>query len=186
MAAIESAVSIKTGAPPSALSMQMCLDCSQQSGCNGGGITPVFSWARGVGMCASAAYPYVGQQGTCRQCARVIPPIAGYQNVAASNDAAMALALASGPVTVAVQASTSSWQLYKSGVLASACGTALDHAVLVVGTGTDAATGIDYWLIKNSWGSSWGEAGYIRLARGSRWGSAGQCGVLMAGSLPKV
>ncbi len=82
------------------------------------------------------------------------------------------------PVVVAVAAGNSIWQLYRSGVVTSACGTALDHAVLLVGFGTDAgAGGAPYWRIKNSWGTGWGEAGYMRLGRGAAYGSAGQCGI---------
>jgi C1A family cysteine protease len=66
----------------------------------------------------------------------------------------------------------------------AACGTNLDHGVLVVGYGTDAANGGDYWKVKNSWGASWGEKGYIRLGRGKKFGNNGQCGIQMDPSYP--
>jgi len=63
-------------------------------------------------------------------------------------------------VSIAIEADTSFFQLYSGGILnGSACGTSLDHGVIVVGYGTD------YWTVRNSWGSSWGENGYVRLAR---------------------
>jgi len=75
--------------------------------------------------------------------------------------------------------------LYKSGVFTGTCGKNLDHGVLVVGYGTDHASNLDYYKVKNSWGASWGEAGYILLGRGAQYNDgAGQCGVLLEGSFP--
>merc|ERR1719345_516414 len=73
-------------------------------------------------------------------------------------------AVAKGPVSVAIEADKSVFQLYKSGVLTQTCGSQLDHGVLVVGYGT--LDGQDYWKVKNSWGASWGQDGFILLARG--------------------
>merc|ERR1712151_498398 len=81
------------------------------------------------------------------------------------------------PVSVAIEADKSAFQLYRSGVLdSSSCGTNLDHGVLVVGYGTD---GKDYWKVKNSWGGSWGEEGYIRMVRNKN-----QCGIAQQPSYP--
>merc|ERR1712006_16641 len=78
------------------------------------------------------------------------------------------------PVSVAIEADTKVFQLYQSGVLDDkACGQQLDHAVLAVGYGTD--DGKKYWKVKNSWGTTWGEAGYIRLSRGD---GSDECGIL--------
>ncbi len=94
-------------------------------------------------------------------------------------------AVAIGPVSVAIEADQSSFQSYSGGVLTSACGSSLDHGVLVVGYGTD--NGQKYWKIKNSWGSTWGEEGYIRISRGNNDNDgAGQCGVLSQPSYPEV
>jgi len=74
--------------------------------------------------------------------------------------------------------------MYNGGIINSAkCGTNLDHGVLVVGFGTDASAGGDYWLLKNSWGPSWGESGFFRLARTNKDGP-GICGLQMEPSYP--
>ena len=95
----------------------------------------------------------------------------------------MMLALSNQPVSVAIQADQRAFQLYSSGVLTGDCGTGLDHGVLAVGYGTDPNG--DYYLVKNSWGESWGENGYIRLGRGSDYNNGdGQCGILLQASYP--
>lgn len=66
--------------------------------------------------------------------------------------------------------------------LLPAGGTSLDHGVLAVGYGASGAS--QYWLVKNSWGTSWGQAGYLWLGRGPQYGAAGQCGVLLSPSFP--
>jgi C1A family cysteine protease len=78
-------------------------------------------------------------------------------------------------VSVAIEADKAVFQLYHGGIISStSCGTRLDHGVLVVGYGTD--KGSDYWLLKNSWGPTWGEKGYFRIARDSARGP-GICGL---------
>ena len=77
----------------------------------------------------------------------------------------MKAALATQPLAVSIEADKMVFQTYKSGVLNSTtCGTNLDHAVLTVGWGNDATSGLDYWLVKNSWNTTWGDKGYIKLA----------------------
>ena len=92
-------------------------------------------------------------------------------------------AVAKNPVSIAIEADKSVFQQYKSGVLSGMCGSKLDHGVLVVGYGTDPSGG-DYWKVKNSWGASWGDHGYVRLKRGK--GGAGECGILSDPSYPIV
>ncbi|KAI5067316.1 hypothetical protein GOP47_0017844 [Adiantum capillus-veneris] len=92
--------------------------------------------------------------------------------------------IAQQPVSVAIEAGGRDFQLYAGGILTGGCGTDLDHGVLIVGYGTNA--GLDYWIVKNSWGSSWGEKGYIRMQRGggATKKKAGLCGINMMVSFP--
>ena len=80
------------------------------------------------------------------------------------------------PVSVAIEADERPFQLYQGGIFDAPCGTALDHGVLVVGYGSE--DGVDYWIVKNSWGGAWGDNGYIRLVRNTA-NSEGQCGIAM-------
>ena len=114
--------------------------------------------------------------------------IASYSDVQTQSMSALMAAVAQQPVSVAIEADKSCFQHYAGGVLtakACACGTQLDHGVLIVGYGTD-PTGGDYWIVKNSWGETWGEAGYLRLQRGySSWfNKKGMCGILSQPSYP--
>lgn len=136
------------------------------------------------GVCLESAYKYEGSQGTCRatSCTAVVKT-SSYQYVTASSEDALKVAAAAQPVVVAIDASSSEFKYYSGGVLTSDCGTSLDHGVAVVGYGTDATYG-DYWKIKNSWGSTWGESGYIRIARGSGSGNVGMCGLATIPVIP--
>merc|ERR1712080_485142 len=94
----------------------------------------------------------------------VIPKggVTGYTDVDYSESALMS-ALNQQPVSIAIEADKSAFQSYSTGVLQANCGTQLDHGVLAVGYGVESGT--KYWKVKNSWGGSWGENGYIRLLR---------------------
>ena len=103
----------------------------------------------------------------------------GYTDVTPKSKTQMQAALANGPVSIAIEADKSVFQTYHSGVLTSAaCGQQLDHGVLAVGYGTE--SGQDYFLVKNSWGASWGDQGYIKL------GANNICGMLDQPSWPKT
>ncbi|CAJ1408233.1 unnamed protein product [Effrenium voratum] len=86
------------------------------------------------------------------------------------------------PVSVAIEADQTAFQLYKGGILTQECGKKLDHGVLLVGYGTE--NGVDYWKVKNSWGANWGENGYIRMKRGVP--KDGECGIKDQPSYPVV
>jgi C1A family cysteine protease len=102
------------------------------------------------------------------------------------NELELTYAVARQPVSVSIEADSKSFQLYKSGVYDNPdCGTTLDHGVLAVGYGTDSESGKDYWLVKNSWSTGWGDGGYIKIARNSvATSTEGQCGIGMDASYP--
>jgi len=157
------------------LSEQQLVDCAGSygnAGCNGGLMDNAFKYVEKNGLCTEAAYPYTARDGTCKasSCtASVDSKIASYKDVAHTENA-LGASVDITPISVAIEADQSGFQLYKSGVFAGVCGQNLDHGVLAVGYGTDA--GQDYWKVKNSWGVSWGEQGYIRMIR-----NKDECGI---------
>jgi C1A family cysteine protease len=106
-------------------------------------------------------------------------------DVPSNNQITLKEAVSIGPVAVAIEADSRVFQHYTGGVLTSSeCGTSLDHGVLVVGYGTE--NGLEYWLVKNSWGVSWGDEGYIKIQRSDSKNDAGICGIAMQPSFPVV
>merc|ERR1712039_553419 len=175
---LEGAWEIATGKLVS-LSEQQFVDCDKRdSGCSGGLMDTAFQYAEKNAICTENSYSYKGRAGSCKasSCSVGIPKggVTGFKDVAKDDDQALMDAVAKGPVSIAIEADKSAFQLYHSGVLSSTCGTNLDHGVLAVGYGSE--NGKDYWKVKNSWGTSYGEDGYVRLLRGK--GGKGECGVL--------
>jgi cathepsin L len=155
-------------------------------GCNGGVIDWAFEYVQqNGGIDTDEAYPYTGKQGTCSyQASNSVATCSGWYNVDSGNELALQQAVATvGPVAVAIDASQMSFQLYRSGVYSSSScsSTNLDHAVLTVGYGT-ASNGQQYWLVKNSWGTSWGMNGYIEMARNQN----NMCGIATEPSYPTM
>ena len=103
----------------------------------------------------------------------------------ANDQLSLKAAVAQQPVSIAIEADTAYFQSYSSGVLtSSACGQNLDHGVLVVGYGAE--NGQKYWLVKNSWSTSWGDQGYVKIARSDSTNDKGVCGIAMQPSFPSV
>jgi cathepsin L len=171
------------------LSEQQLVDCSKRYGnlgCNGGLMDNAFTYVvDNKGICSESDYPYTAASGTCSMKCSSVASITGCQDVPPSNQLALKEAVAIGPVSIAIEADTRVFQLYSSGVITStSCGTKLDHGVLIVGYGVE--NGIKYWLVKNSWSSSWGDNGYVKIQRDDSTNDAGICGVALQPSFPLI
>ena len=168
------------------------MDCSipyGNMGCNGG--MPIWAYQYVInngGICTETEYPYTAQDGTCHSCTPEAY-INGYVNVTAYSADALRKALTQQPVSVVIQADQRVFQFYDSGVITSNCGNQLDHAVLAVGYGTT-ESGQDYFMIKNSWGTSWGQNGYVYIgadnSSNAQNNGAGMCGVLSMPTYPTM
>ena len=123
-------------------------------------------------------YPYTSGNGGWSTCeynsSKGVTNVRSYAAVKTNDPDELKAALNNQPVSVAIEADTLVFQFYTSGVITSSnCGTTLDHAVLAVGYGTD-STGTEFFLVKNSWGTSWGDAGYVKIGVAS---NSGICGI---------
>ncbi|CAN8258777.1 unnamed protein product [Cochlearia groenlandica] len=183
--AVEGINQIKTGELIS-LSEQELVDCDRgyNDGCDGGLIFFAFQFIiDNGGIDTEEDYPYTATDvSSCNldKKKRHVVTIDGFEDVP-ENEMSLKKALAHQPVSVAIEASSQAFKLYESGVFTGSCGINLDYAALAVGYGS--SCGQDYWIIRNSWGSDWGESGYIRLQRNVN-GTYGKCGVAILASYP--
>jgi cathepsin F len=167
-------------------SEQLLVDCdTSDSGCNGGLMELSFTWLKkNGGFQLDTDYPYTGRKSTCKQDKSkfVDMTVTGYVKLGSSastwspvdEDEVKDFLVETGPLAIALNANP--LQTYTGGVLdltKSQCNPdGMNHAVTLVGYGTEEKSGLDFWIVKNSWGKSWGESGYFRIARGK-----GTCGI---------
>lgn len=145
----------------------MFVDCVYRNGCNGGNQETAFDYAKKHAAMKEGDYPYKGTAGTCKVKTGVVS-VKSWGNVTKKSTSALKSALNKQPIAVSIDASSRTFGNYSSGIITSGCGTSLDHAVLAVGYGSN------YFIVKNSWGTSWGEKGYVRMGFAD---GAGICGI---------
>nr|AKO90282.1 cathepsin L-like protein 1 [Tigriopus japonicus] len=191
--ALEGQIFRKTGKLLS-LSEQQLVDCTKDekyhnNGCDGGLPDAAYRYIRDVGGIESEEfYPYVGNIGKCMfNKSEVVAEDNGYVSIPSGDEEALKAAVATmGPIVVGIDANHDEFMMYASGIYDNeAClsdRNSLDHAVLVVGYGTDSMTKKDFWLVKNSWGTNWGANGYIKMARNRE----NQCGIATYALYPSV
>eukprot|EP00397_Hematodinium_sp_SG-2012_P030925 GEMP01032786.1.p1 GENE.GEMP01032786.1~~GEMP01032786.1.p1 ORF type:complete len:383 (+),score=40.13 GEMP01032786.1:541-1689(+) len=198
--ALEGAYKIRTGQLED-FSEQWLLDCDiSNRRCVSGQPSKAFTWVKRYGICLEKDFPYkckepttaVCQLSTCpRNCFLVIQPndVVGHLSLKAESRS-LYLALMFGPTVVALNTQSVAFKMYTGGVFQKhLCGRlVVDHAVLAIGYGKDAATNEGYWLVKNTWGLRWGEIGLMRLYRetGPNEPEANTCGILNDITVPKL
>lgn len=165
------------------LSEQQLIDCTiaeGNHGCGGGTMVNGFKYIqKNHGIDSESDYTYKGIDGVCWTNAtkRVVADITGHKTVPPNNEHQLAAAVLHRPVSVGIDADPQAFQNYKSGVFDAKCGTGVDHGVLIVGLTEDA------YIVKNSWGPTWGEEGFIRMKRNTQH-PYGICGIAMNASYP--
>jgi len=177
----------KTGKLTS-LSEQNLVDCSRKQGnegCEGGLMDNAFKYIKvNKGIDTETSYPYTAKNGNCKfSAANVGANDTGFVDIKSKSESDLQSAVATvGPISVAIDASHESFQLYSHGVYHSwLCSqNRLDHGVLAVGYGVYERK--DYWLVKNSWGPKWGMDGYILMSRNRD----NNCGIATQASYPTV
>lgn len=160
------------------LSEQQCVDCDNDSmGCAGGWQDNCMYYVQdNGGISLWEDYPYTAYDNMC--IADYYGPVNVEQvyHVTGLSESQLMAAIAKTPVSVTIDASKLIFHNYTGGVISgTGCGTSLDHAVTAVGYGTDEVTGLDYYLVRNSWGSAWGDKGYVKIAR--QGDGYGVCGI---------
>jgi len=169
------------GNPLTQFSVQQLVDCaSNNEGCNGGLFGEAYAYIEDCGLEEGSNYPYNGENGQCQYTpADVGVGLSGCQELNGETQLYSQLSAphTGGPISVCVDASE--WQNYQGGILTS-CTNNIDHCALLTGYGSYGSSG-GYWIVRNSWGSDWGQNGYIWIAIGHDL-----CGIGDYASIPNV
>ncbi|KAH3762644.1 cathepsin L1 [Pelomyxa schiedti] len=185
IASIESCYAIDNNVDPICLSEQQLVDCAGikygDLGCGGGLPDNAFRFVMDNGCETEEEYPYTAKRGTCvEDASKYVVHIGGLTDIPSGDEAALQEAVVKAPVSVAIDASLASFQLYKDGIYCpdKCSNVTLDHGVDVVGQNTDNKE--DYYIVKNSWGTSWGIQGYIWMCANKN----NNCGIATEASYP--
>jgi len=167
------------------LSEEFLVDCASgvgyyNKGCNGGNPDSAFKYMINQGQCTELSYPYKAgltkNAGTCQTCSPAPVQFSSCSDIKPNDQISLKIAVSQQPVVIAIEADTKIFQSYSSGVIDSvSCGTNLDHAVEIVGYGEE--NGKKYWIVRNSWSTSWGQDGYVLIERSESTNDIGICGI---------
>lgn len=180
IASTEASIHLTRGEAPPPLSVQELIDCDTEynRGCYGGNPVLAYDYVMNKGVASWADYPYIEQRGKCRR--SFVEPSAkidGFLMIASFDQKSLKKFVATAPVSIGICGTDFAFMFYAGGVFDYAdCCSLQNHAMLIVGYGTDDATGLDYWLLQNSWGTKWGEDGFMRILRSDDLG-LGLCGL---------
>ncbi|XP_072392898.1 cathepsin L-like proteinase [Diabrotica undecimpunctata] len=175
---IEGQLVLKRNQSATSLSVQELIDCSAFNfGCTKGSNRFALMYAREFGISSDEQYPYEAKDDTCKNITdKAVKPIAQYGTVEESENSLAEAVARIGPIASVVYVDEIlGWKLYGGGIFDNpSCTDSINHGILTVGYGTAEK---DFWILKNSWGTTWGENGYMRLVRGKK-----QCGIYLDNS----
>lgn len=159
------------------LSESQQADCDTSGGCN----ECAFKWLQVNKPCTEASYSYQCPDARgCKACTVATPSIKSFAVIQQSNETALKAGVFDRPVAIGI-AAAGDFMNYRSGIFSGSCPGGRDHAVVIIGYGSQ--NGQNYWIIRNSWGPGWGENGYMRIARGGH-GADGLCLLATDPSVP--